>query len=71
MHRIRAVADFDFNPRPHTGGDGANSFMIAFPCISIHAPTQGATSIVQKIDTDVPDFNPRPHTGGDHTERMI
>ena len=55
-----------FNPRTHTGCD-VNSVMTDFigKIISIHAPTQGATSLVSDIVILQVHFNPRTHTGCD------
>jgi len=33
--------------------------------VSIHAPTEGATSIRRRFRVSTPRFNPRPHGGGD------
>ena len=42
-----ATTDFgilNFNPRPHTGGDGSGKYDMELQFeISTHAPTQGAT----------------------------
>ena len=54
-----------FNPRPHMGGDSNDCICLAADCVSIHAPTWGATSLPATGSHRQDCFNPRPHMGGD------
>ena len=54
-----------FNPRTHTGCDLGNTHKRFGYCVSIHAPTRGATK-PKTFRYFVPrGFNPRTHTGCD------
>ena len=47
LHRI-IVAAHHFNPRSHTGSDVKTCKSFKFSLISIHAPTRGATEILER-----------------------
>ena len=60
----------DFNPRSHEGSDNFYCPVHPIQCISIHAPTRGATWIAA---ADLPmqrNFNPRSHEGSDSNFRQ-
>ena len=54
-----------FNPRSHKGSDGYTEKMAFDLCISIHAPTRGATRADIDAALSTQDFNPRSHKGSD------
>ena len=54
-----------FNPRSHERSDKAKSFVASSTTISIHAPTRGATHIVQCLPYACFYFNPRSHERSD------
>ena len=55
-----------FNPRSHKGSDVSKFFLNRFRiCISIHAPTRGATKLQHQQKYATSDFNPRSHKGSD------
>ena len=56
-----------FNPRTHTGCDWVMASNAERACVSIHAPTRGATSWRRSRSTSLSRFNPRTHTGCDLT----
>ena len=65
VHLLHVASIFCFNPRTTQG-----STFWAVPCIvimlvSIHAPTQGATSLHLSHHSEFMRFNPRTHTGCD------
>ncbi len=53
-----------FNPRAHAGRDPNLSHTCSFSCVSIHAPTRGATSAPNLRGLNER-FNPRAHAGRD------
>ena len=63
--QARILAE-SFNPRTHTGCDRARSVLCnSKPCVSIHAPTRGATMLDSANIIYIYGFNPRTHTGCD------
>ena len=46
----------DFNPRSHERSDALNICLISLLCISIHAPTRGATDSDSEKSLDVDEF---------------
>ena len=54
-----------FNPRAHVGRDSILQFYIMFICVSIHAPTWGATGSIGLRSRATRCFNPRAHVGRD------
>ena len=55
----------NFNPRSHKGSDVKCSGRLPGLCISIHAPTRGATLYAFHRDCIGLYFNPRSHKGSD------
>ena len=62
---LRASGFTRFNPRPHTRSDKVGYYRALPCCVSIHAPTRGATFSLVFYYTDDTSFNPRPHARGD------
>ena len=58
-----------FNPRTHTGCDGADGVNDYSEFVSIHAPTRGATYSLTVASSNSLGFNPRTHTGCDPRRR--
>ena len=58
----------NFNPRSHEGSDSGYYHQGDRSCISIHAPTRGATLKDISIFINTLDFNPRSHEGSDAAE---
>ena len=54
-----------FNPRSHAGSDQEISASFLSSCVSIHAPTQGATVVGSDTIPRITSFNPRSHAGSD------
>ena len=55
-----------FNPRSHAGSDKVRVWELhKLYCVSIHAPTQGATTITRWLCRNLLSFNPRSHAGSD------
>ena len=55
----------DFNPRSHEGSDNFYCPVHPIQCISIHAPTRGATTWNDQRAQCRRYFNPRSHEGSD------
>ena len=56
----------NFNPRSHEGSDFVGQLFVYLKyCISIHAPTRGATRPPAMALTKSLNFNPRSHEGSD------
>jgi len=63
---LLSMAVKSFNPRAHAGRDlPATSVFIFTICVSIHAPTQGATYVTVISNAGTHSFNPRAHAGRD------
>ena len=56
---------FSFNPRSHEGSDPRNLASYLLMCVSIHAPTKGATQKAAALFPVDHGFNPRSHEGSD------
>ena len=54
-----------FNPRSHEGSDVYLQITCKLPIISIHAPTRGATKVIDYNAQRLANFNPRSHEGSD------
>ena len=58
-----------FNSRSRTGSDAdARYALVSEMPISIHAPAQGATLIVFRIEFNIQNFNSRSRTGSDRRQ---
>ena len=61
-----AQAQINFNPHSHAGSDvDLQAIVNMFDTISIHTPTQGVTSSLQKNQLLTQNFNPHSHAGSD------
>jgi len=63
-HVLRTTDDGSFNSRAHAGRDAARSGAKSRRCVSIHAPTRGATTAT-RCSRSSPSFNSRAHAGRD------
>ena len=59
-----------FNPRSHVGSDIIEPHCNHLLCVSIHAPTWGATVAQYERELTSKRFNPRSH-GGSDTEKSM
>ena len=70
-HISGSMVSADFNPRSHKGSD-FRPICIQYPiCISIHAPTRGATHFPNFYERTGYDFNPRSHKGSDGMVKIL
>ena len=60
-----------FNPRSHERSDPFRFLSLTLFCISIHAPTRGATSSTCYSTTDHINFNPRSHERSDANRVIV
>ena len=59
---------YDFNPRSHKGSDCVDVSAGRISLISIHAPTRGATVLLDELGGCKINFNPRSHKGSDSNQ---
>ena len=67
---VRRSTGVYFNPRSHKGSDGGDRASEVCECISIHAPTRGATMRLISRSQRFMHFNPRSHKGSDIGKRL-
>ena len=66
LHVLMSLSVFSsFNPRTHEGCDNSSIFVSYSLCVSIHAPTRGATTLTARDLHKTFGFNPRTHEGCD------
>ena len=71
MNLMQMIQCGDFNPRSYKRSDKTSVFNTDVVLISIHAPTRGATSTVERSPGADDDFNPRSYKRSDATIAKI
>ena len=64
--RVNDMIHWGFNPRPHAGSDNFGGIQAAEVHVSIHAPTRGATSEVDRSPFTARAFQSTPPRGERH-----